>query len=72
MRIVIINDIRLTMETPAPPTEHALRHEAQGRQGEARLNSRDLFGQAKSVKIEHDGKIYELRLTRLNKLILTA
>ncbi|WP_229459167.1 hemin uptake protein HemP [Massilia cavernae] len=40
--------------------------------GAAMLKSRDLFGYAKSVKIEHDGKIYELRLTRLNKLILTA
>lgn len=38
----------------------------------ARLTSRDLLQQAKSVQIEHEGKIYELRLTRLNKLILTA
>ncbi len=37
-----------------------------------RLNSHDLLRQAKAVEIEHDGKIYELRLTRLNKLILTA
>ena len=37
-----------------------------------RLNSHDLLQQAKAVEIEHDGKIYELRLTRLNKLILTA
>jgi hemin uptake protein HemP len=37
-----------------------------------RLNSQDLLKQAKAVEIEHDGKIYELRLTRLNKLILTA
>ena len=38
----------------------------------ARLNSHDLFQKAKTIEIEHDGKIYELRLTRLNKLILTA
>lgn len=38
----------------------------------ARLNSQDLLRQAKTVEIEHDGKIYELRVTRLNKLILTA
>lgn len=38
----------------------------------ARLSSRDLLLQAKSIQIEHDGKIYELRVTRLNKLILTA
>lgn len=37
-----------------------------------RLNSQELFQEAKSVQIEHDGKIYELRVTRLNKLILTA
>ena len=37
-----------------------------------RLNSHDLLQQAKTIEIEHDGKIYELRLTRLNKLILTA
>jgi len=37
-----------------------------------RLNSRELFQKARSVQIEHDGKIYELRVTRLNKLILTA
>jgi hemin uptake protein HemP len=38
----------------------------------ARLNSHDLFQKAKTIEIEHEGKIYELRLTRLNKLILTA
>jgi hemin uptake protein HemP len=37
-----------------------------------RLNSHDLLRQAKAVEIEHEGKIYQLRLTRLNKLILTA
>ncbi len=37
-----------------------------------RLNSHDLLQQARAVQIEHDGKIYELRVTRLNKLILTA
>ena len=38
----------------------------------ARLNSGDLLQRSKSVQIEHAGKIYELRVTRLNKLILTA
>ncbi|HEY0061602.1 MAG TPA: hemin uptake protein HemP [Telluria sp.] len=37
-----------------------------------RLKSVDLLRQAKAIEIEHDGKIYELRVTRLNKLILTA
>lgn len=37
-----------------------------------RVNSQDLLKQAKCIQIEHEGKIYELRVTRLNKLILTA
>ncbi len=37
-----------------------------------RVNSQDLLKQAKCIEIEHEGKIYELRVTRLNKLILTA
>jgi hemin uptake protein HemP len=37
-----------------------------------RLNSRELLQASKVVEIEHEGKIYELRVTRLNKLILTA
>jgi len=47
---------------PAPPV----------RPQPVRLNSHDLLQQSKAIEIEHDGKIYELRLTRLNKLILTA
>ncbi|NML62151.1 hemin uptake protein HemP [Massilia sp. RP-1-19] len=37
-----------------------------------RFDSRHLFGHGKSVHIEHEGKVYELRVTRLGKLILTA
>lgn len=37
-----------------------------------RFDSRKLFGQGKSVQIAHEGKVYELRVTRLGKLILTA
>ena len=36
------------------------------------FDSRELFGHGKSVHIEHEGKMYELRVTRLGKLILTA
>lgn len=36
------------------------------------FSSPSLFGQSKTVHIEHEGKIYELRLTRQGKLILTA
>lgn len=37
-----------------------------------RIKSADLFQQAREVEIEHQGRIYRLRLTQLNKLILTA
>lgn len=38
----------------------------------ARINSRDLFRCAREVEIDHEGRIYRLRLTQLNKLILNA
>ncbi|TFW08102.1 hemin uptake protein HemP [Oxalobacteraceae bacterium OM1] len=37
-----------------------------------RIKSEDLFAQRREVEIEHQGRIYRLRLTSLNKLILTA
>lgn len=37
-----------------------------------RLNSEELFQQKREVEIEHGGRIYRLRITQLNKLILTA
>lgn len=37
-----------------------------------RINSGDLFRQQREVEIDHQGRIYRLRLTQLNKLILTA
>lgn len=37
-----------------------------------RLKSEDLFRQQREVEIEHRGRIYRLRLTQMNKLILTA
>ncbi len=37
-----------------------------------RLKSEDLFQQLREVEIDHEGRIYRLRLTQLNKLILTA
>ena len=58
------------MTTSASP-QHATPAPA-ARPQPVRLNSHDLLQQAKAIEIEHDGKIYELRLTRLNKLILTA
>lgn len=37
-----------------------------------RLDSKDLFRHAREIEIDHEGRIYRLRLTQLNKLILTA
>ncbi|MGE5623323.1 MAG: hemin uptake protein HemP [Bacillota bacterium] len=37
-----------------------------------RIKSEELFRQAREVEIDHQGRIYRLRLTQLNKLILTA
>ena len=37
-----------------------------------RIKSQDLFQQVNEVEIDHEGRIYRLRLTQLNKLILTA
>ena len=56
------------MQIPSPPLPAPSAPSVQP----ARINSQDLFQQARAVQIEHEGKIYELRLTRLNKLILTA
>nr|WP_075111734.1 hemin uptake protein HemP [Noviherbaspirillum massiliense] len=37
-----------------------------------RIESKDLFRGSREVQIAHEGRIYRLRLTQLNKLILTA
>ncbi|MDD5461768.1 MAG: hemin uptake protein HemP [Methylococcales bacterium] len=36
-----------------------------------RLHSKELFGEAREIVIEHAGDEYRLRLTRQGKLILT-
>lgn len=50
----------------------ATRNEVVAEQAVQRINSRDLFRQMREVEIAHEGRIYRLRLTQLNKLILTA
>lgn len=37
-----------------------------------RIKSQDLFQQRHEIEIDHEGRIYRLRLTQHNKLILTA
>lgn len=36
-----------------------------------RIDSRDLFIATREIVIDHSGKVYRLRLTNQNKLILT-
>jgi hemin uptake protein HemP len=52
---------------PAPAGQPA----APARPTERVIDSRTLFGQAREVRIAHNGEQYSLRLTRLGKLILT-
>lgn len=40
--------------------------------GKPRIRLADLLQQMREIEIDHDGKIYRLRLTHANKLILTA
>ena len=40
--------------------------------GAKRIKSEELFQQINEVEIDHGGRIYRLRITQLNKLILTA
>lgn len=40
--------------------------------GTMRIRSEDLFQDQREIEIEHHGRIYRLRVTQLNKLILTA
>lgn len=37
-----------------------------------RISSRELLGSIREIEIDHEGRIYRLRLTQSNKLILTA
>ena len=53
-------------ESAAPSSDPSFTHPVM------RIKSQDLFQQMREVEIEHDGRIYRLRLTQLNKLILTA
>jgi len=58
-------------ETPAHSASSP-RTTAGAEQAVTRINSSDLFRQKREIEIAHGGRIYRLRLTQLNKLILTA
>ena len=54
---------------PAPPAQQSA---ATGVPAVRRITSEALLNARREVEIEHAGKIYRLRVTQLNKLILTA
>jgi len=64
------------MQRVTPPTAQvepaAVPANAQPETSSLRIKSQDLFGQRREIEIDHDGRIYRLRMTQLNKLILTA
>lgn len=51
------------------PSELATRRQVQVRDGQ--IDSQELFQREREVKIRHGDQTYRLRLTGLNKLILT-
>lgn len=53
-----------------PPQDAAMAHAPHAPL--LRIDSKDLFRSGREIEIAHDGRIYRLRLTQLNKLILTA
>lgn len=52
------------LQPPLPSTDHSSET--------ARVQLQDLLQQRREIEIDHGGKIYRLRLTQANKLILTA
>lgn len=57
---------------PKDPAPGKMRAADSGSTPILRIRSQDLFQQAREVEIEHEGRIYRLRLTQSNKLILNA
>lgn len=58
-----------TLASAAPGAPHAATAQAPAVR---RLTTAGLMQDQREVEIEHGGKIYRLRITQLNKLILTA
>lgn len=57
--------------TPADPTLTATSGSV-ATKSVPRLKSQELMQHMREVEIDHEGRIYRLRITQLNKLILTA
>jgi hemin uptake protein HemP len=63
---------RITQRTTDPANAHHGGSSEPVAPGTPRIKSEDLFQQQREIEIDHQGRIYRLRLTQLNKLILTA
>ena len=61
---------RLTQHSQ--PAYRVMDSSGESSMGVARIKSEDLLQDQRVVEIDHHGRIYRLRLTQLNKLILTA
>jgi hemin uptake protein HemP len=57
---------------PATPPAIAARPAASAMAPVKRISSAGLMDGGREIEIEHAGRIYRLRITQLNKLILTA
>jgi len=66
-----MND-RLTLPCVATGDQPSAPAEATPVRTMRRIRSQDVLGREREVEIEHEGRVYRLRVTQLNKLILTA
>ena len=72
MRIVRIYE-KPTMSLPnTPQPSHQTAPLAEATAPVKRIKSQELFMQMRELEIDHEGRIYHLRMTQHNKLILTA
>lgn len=75
MRIVIICQMNpRPANAPGAPLDDAqpLPRQASAKVATPRTSSRALFGDARELLIDHEGREYRLRITQNGKLILTA
>ncbi len=59
------------MKSPTTPTAES-QSDLPSDRDQARVRLQDLLQERREIEIDHGGKIYRLRLTQANKLILTA
>jgi hemin uptake protein HemP len=73
LRIIIIRAMSVSPEPPLRSAEVRSPADENQPRGPAipLLRSKELFGRAREILIEHGGGYYRLRVTHSNKLILT-